>query len=267
MIHGQKVVVVLPAYNAAATLAQTIAEIDRSIVDEIILVDDASSDDTVAIAQTLSIHHIRVHPQNRGYGGNQKTCYQTALDTGADIIIMLHPDYQYTPKLLPVMAHMIASGLYDVVLGSRILGGTALKGGMPIYKYIANRLLTFFQNLLLGAKLSEYHTGYRAYNRKVLLTIPWQHNSDDFVFDNEFLSQVIYAGFRIGEVSCPTRYFPEASSINFWRSVRYGLGVVRVTFEHLLSKLGLYKTPRYAMNPLEERLTDQAEANIAPKSP
>ena len=267
MIHGQKVVVVLPAYNAAATLAQTIAEIDRSIVDEIILVDDASSDDTVAIAQTLSIHHIRVHPQNRGYGGNQKTCYQTALDTGADIIIMLHPDYQYTPKLLPVMAHMIASGLYDVVLGSRILGGTALKGGMPIYKYIANRLLTFSQNLLLGAKLSEYHTGYRAYNRKVLLTIPWQHNSDDFVFDNEFLSQVIYAGFRIGEVSCPTRYFPEASSINFWRSIRYGLGVVRVTFEHLLNKLGLYKTPRYAMNPLEERLTDQPEANIAPKSP
>ena len=259
MINGQKVAVVLPAYNAAATLARTVAEIDRNIVDEIILVDDASSDDTVAIARTLNLHHIRVHSQNRGYGGNQKTCYQTALDTGADIIIMLHPDYQYTPRLLPVMAYMIASGLYDVVLGSRILGGTALKGGMPLYKYIANRLLTFFQNLLLGAKISEYHTGYRAYSRKVLLAIPWQHNSDDFVFDNEFLSQVIYAGFRIGEVSCPTRYFPEASSINFLRSVRYGLGVIRVTFEHRLSKMGLCKIPRYEMKPLSERLIEKTE--------
>jgi glycosyltransferase involved in cell wall biosynthesis len=253
VINGQKVVVVLPAYNAAATLAQTVHEIDRTIVDEIILVDDASRDDTVAIAKTLNLHHILVHPQNRGYGANQKTCYQTALQVGADIIIMLHPDYQYTPKLLPVMAYMIASGLYDVVLASRILGGTALKGGMPLYKYIANRALTLFQNLLLGAKLSEYHTGYRAYHKRVLLSIPWQHNSDDFIFDNEFLSQVLYAGFRIGEVSCPTRYFPEASSINFPRSVRYGLGVIRVTFEHLLSKAGLLKIPRYAIKTIEEK--------------
>ncbi len=257
MINGQKVVVVLPAYNAAATLAQTVTEIDRSIVDEIILVDDASSDDTLAIARSLHLHHIRIHPHNRGYGGNQKTCYQIALEVGADIIIMLHPDYQYTPKLLPVMAYMIASGLYDVVLGSRILGGTALKGGMPLYKYISNRLLTFFQNLLLGAKLSEYHTGYRAYNRKVLLSIPWERNSDDFIFDNQFLSQVIYAGFRIGEVSCPTRYFPEASSINFLRSVRYGLGVIWVTLEHLLSKAGLLRIARYELRPFPEERADK----------
>ncbi len=250
MIYNHKVVVVLPAYNAAATLTQTVQEIDRSIVDEIILVDDASRDETVAIARQLGLSHIIVHPENRGYGANQKTCYRAALDMNADIIIMLHPDYQYTPKLLPVMAHMIASGLYDVVLGSRILGGTALKGGMPLYKYIANRALTFFQNLLLGAKLSEYHTGYRAYHRRVLLAIPWEHNSDDFIFDNEFLSQVIYAGFRIGEVSCPTRYFPEASSINFPRSVRYGLGVLRVSIEHLLNKAKLLNSPAYKIGPI-----------------
>ncbi len=250
MIYNHKVVVVLPAYNAAATLTQTVQEIDRSIVDEIILVDDASRDETVAIARQLGLSHIIVHPENRGYGANQKTCYRAALDMNADIIIMLHPDYQYTPKLLPVMAHMIASGLYDVVLGSRILGGTALKGGMPLYKYIANRALTFFQNLLLGAKLSEYHTGYRAYHKRVLLAIPWEHNSDDFIFDNEFLSQVIYAGFRIGEVSCPTRYFPEASSINFPRSVRYGLGVLRVSIQHLLNKAKLLNSPAYKIGPI-----------------
>ncbi len=255
MIYNHKVVVVLPAYNAAATLPQTFQEIDRSIVDEIILVDDASRDDTVTIARRLGLNHIIVHPENRGYGANQKTCYRAALDMNADIIIMLHPDYQYTPKLLPVMAHMIASGLYDVVLGSRILGGTALKGGMPLYKYIANRALTLVQNLLLGAKLSEYHTGYRAYHKRVLLSIPWQHNSDDFIFDNEFLSQVIYAGFRIGEVSCPTRYFPEASSINFSRSMRYGLGVLRVTLAHLLNKARLLHSPSYKINPLP---TDRA---------
>ncbi len=247
MIGPHKIVVVLPAYNAAATLAQTVAEIDRDLVDEVILVDDASRDETVAVARALGLPHIIVHPQNLGYGGNQKTCYRTALEIGGDIIVMLHPDYQYTPKLLPVMAHMIASGLYDIVLGSRILGGGALKGGMPPYKYIANRSLTLFQNLFLGAKLSEYHTGYRAYHRRVLEYLPWKANSNDFVFDNEFLSQALYAGFRIGEVSCPTRYFPEASSINFSRSVWYGLGVIRVTVEHLLNRWGLWRSMRYQM--------------------
>ncbi|MEN3040297.1 MAG: glycosyltransferase family 2 protein [Bacteroidia bacterium] len=248
MINGKKVVVVLPAYNAEATLARTLEEIDRSIVDEIVLVDDASSDRTVELARSLGIQHIIVHERNKGYGGNQKTCYEYALKLGADIVIMLHPDYQYTPKLLPVMAYMVASGLYDVVLGSRILGGGALKGGMPLYKYIANRFLTAFQNLLLGAKLSEYHTGYRAYSRQVLEYLNWKANSDDYIFDNEFLSQVIYAGFRIGEVSCPTRYFPEASSINFRRSIRYGLGVLGVTIEHVLARWGLYRHKRYISN-------------------
>jgi glycosyltransferase involved in cell wall biosynthesis len=245
MIGEKKVVVVLPAYNAEATLPQTVAEIDLSLVDEIILVDDASRDKTVALAHQLGIKHVIVHEQNRGYGGNQKTCYRKALEVGGDIIIMLHPDYQYTPKLLPAMAHLVASGLYPVVLGSRILGGGGLKGGMPLYKYIANRFLTAFQNFFLRAKLSEYHTGYRAYSREVLENLPWEANSDDFVFDNEFLSQVIFAGYPIGEISCPTRYFPEASSINFPRSVRYGLGVLRVTIQHLLARWGLYRHPRY----------------------
>ncbi|MCS7297363.1 MAG: glycosyltransferase family 2 protein [Bacteroidia bacterium] len=245
MIKGKKVVVVLPAYNAAATLAATLAEIDRQLVDEIVLVDDASQDQTAELARQLGITHIIVHQHNRGYGGNQKTCYTYALQLGADIIIMLHPDYQYTPKLLPAMAHLVASGLYPVVLGSRILGGGALQGGMPLYKYIANRLLTAFQNLLMGSKLSEYHTGYRAYSREVLEALPWHYNSDDYIFDNEFLSQVLYAGIRIGEISCPTRYFPEASSINFRRSLWYGLGVLRVTLEFLLAKLGIYRHPRY----------------------
>lgn len=247
MIQGKKVVVVLPAYNAEATLAATLAEIDRSIVDEIILVDDASQDHTVEIARQLGIQHIIVHTRNKGYGGNQKTCYTHALRLGADIIIMLHPDYQYTPKLLPVMAYMVATGIYPIVLGSRILGGGALKGGMPLYKYIANRILTALQNLLLGAKLSEYHTGYRAYSREVLEKLSWQLNSDDFIFDNEFLSQAIYAGIPIGEISCPTRYFPEASSINFWRSVKYGVGILRVTFQHLLAQWGIYRHPRYKL--------------------
>lgn len=245
MIYGKKVVVVLPAYNAEATLRATLAEIDRELVDEIVLVDDASRDQTVALAHQLGIRHIIVHERNKGYGANQKTCYTYALRLGADIVIMLHPDYQYTPKLLPAMAHLVASGLYPVVLGSRILGGGALKGGMPLYKYIANRFLTAFQNLLLGAKLSEYHTGYRAYSREVLETLPWEENSDDFIFDNEFLSQVIYAGFPIGEISCPTRYFPEASSINLRRSIIYGLGVLRVTIEHVLDRLGVYRCRRY----------------------
>ncbi|MCX7605706.1 MAG: glycosyltransferase family 2 protein [Bacteroidia bacterium] len=247
MIQGKKVVVVLPAYNATQTLERTVAEIDRTIVDEIVLVDDASRDHTAALARRLGIPHVIVHEKNRGYGGNQKTCYQYALELGADIIVMLHPDYQYTPKLLPAMAHLVASGLYPVVLGSRILGGGALKGGMPLYKYIANRFLTALQNILLRAKLSEYHTGYRAYSREVLETLSWQKNSDDFIFDNEFLSQVIYAGYPIGEITCPTHYFPEASSINFTRSVKYGLGILRVTFQHLLGKWGIYQHPRYLL--------------------
>ncbi|MCX8111748.1 MAG: glycosyltransferase family 2 protein [Bacteroidia bacterium] len=269
MIAGKKVVVVLPAYNAEVTLEATLREIDRSLVDEIVLVDDASQDLTVKLAQQLGIKHIIVHECNKGYGANQKTCYKYALDLGGDIIIMLHPDYQYTPKLLPAMASLVASGFYPVVLGSRILGGGALKGGMPLYKYIANRLLTAFQNFFMGAKLSEYHTGYRAYSREVLTTIPWWRNSDNFVFDNEFLSQVIYAGFPVGEISCPTRYFPEASSINFYRSIQYGLGVIRVTIQHILAKLRIYVHPRYKMEP-KERLGKLPAGNkpfIIPSSP
>ncbi|RMF46540.1 MAG: glycosyltransferase family 2 protein [Bacteroidetes bacterium] len=254
MIYGKKVVVVLPAYNAAKTLSQTLAEIDRDLVDEIILVDDASQDNTAELARKLGLTHVIVHEKNRGYGGNQKTCYRKALELGADIVVMLHPDYQYTPKLLPAMAHLVATGLYPVVLGSRILGGGALKGGMPLYKYLANRFLTAFQNLFLGAKLSEYHTGYRSFAREVLEKLPWHLNSDDFIFDNEILSQVILAGYPIGEISCPTRYFPEASSINFRRSVIYGLGILRVTFQHVLAKLGLYRHPRYVF----ERKADPA---------
>lgn len=255
MIYGKKVVVVLPAYNAAKTLPQTLAEIDRDLVDEIILVDDASQDDTAELARKLGLTHVIVHDKNRGYGGNQKTCYRKALELGADIVVMLHPDYQYTPKLLPAMAHLVATGLYPVVLGSRILGGGALKGGMPLYKYLANRFLTAFQNLFLGVKLSEYHTGYRSFAREVLETLPWHLNSDDFIFDNEMLSQVILAGYPIGEISCPTRYFPEASSINFRRSVVYGLGILRVTFQHVLAKLGIFRHPRYIF----ERRPDPAK--------
>jgi len=238
MIYKKKVVVVMPAYNAAKTLKQTYDEIDRDIVDEIILVDDASRDETAKLAKKLKIKTI-IHPQNRGYGGNQKTCYEAALKLGADIVIMLHPDYQYTPKLIPAMAHMLASGLYDAVLGSRILGGQALQGGMPIYKYISNRFLTLTQNALMGAKLSEYHTGYRAFTRKVLQAIPMEKNSDDFIFDNEMLSQIHYLGFRIAEVTCPAKYFAEASSINFVRSSIYGLGCLWVALQFRLAKMGL----------------------------
>ncbi|TVQ42489.1 MAG: glycosyltransferase family 2 protein [Wenzhouxiangella sp.] len=244
MIANQKVVVVLPAYNAARTLAQTLAEVPRDLVDEIILVDDASLDDTVAVAERAGIEHVIRHPQNRGYGGNQKTCYAKALELGADIVIMLHPDYQYTPKLIPAMAGLVASGLFPVVLGSRILGGGALRGGMPFYKYVANRALTAFQNLCTGAKLSEYHTGYRAFSADVLRDIPLQANSDDFIFDNQMLAQIIHRGYLIGEVTCPTAYFDEASSINFRRSVVYGLGVLGVSVASLASRLGLYQ-PRY----------------------
>ncbi len=224
MINDKKIVVVMPAYNAAATLEQTFREVAaHGIVDEVIVVDDASRDETARVAQQLGAT-LYVHPRNRGYGGNQKTCYRRALEAGADIVVMVHPDYQYSPLLLPALVSPIAVGLYDCMLGSRILGGGALKGGMPGWKYVANRALTAAENILLGAKLSEYHTGYRAFSREVLETLPLHRNSDDFVFDNQMLAQILYFGFSIGEVSCPTRYFPEASSINFARSVKYGFG-------------------------------------------
>jgi glycosyltransferase involved in cell wall biosynthesis len=238
MVRKQKVVVVMPAYNAEKTLRKTYDEVPKDIVDEIILVDDASLDHTAKLARKLKIKTL-VHPKNRGYGGNQKTCYEEALKRGADIVIMLHPDYQYTPKLIPAMAHMLASGEYDVVLGSRILGGQALKGGMPLYKYISNRFLTFAQNLLMGAKLSEYHTGYRAFTRKVLRAVPLERNSDDYIFDNQMLSQIHYLGFRIAEVTCPAKYFKEASSINFTRSTAYGLGCLWTALQFRLNRMGL----------------------------
>ena len=239
MIQNQKVVVVLPAYNAAQTLKKTYNEIPFDLVDEVVLVDDASSDETVALGRSLGIEHIIKHEANKGYGGNQKSCYNKALELNADIIIMLHPDYQYTPLLIPSMANIIAQDLYPVVLGSRILGMGALKGGMPIYKYIANRFLTLFQNIFINAKLSEYHTGYRAYSAEVLNKINYEANSDDFVFDNQVLSQIIYAGYEIGEVTCPTKYFEDASSINFSRSMKYGLGVISTSCCHLLQRMGL----------------------------
>lgn len=239
MINGQKVIVVLPAFNAALTLEQTYAEIDRTIVDEVILVDDASKDDTVIKAKAIGILHVISHESNKGYGGNQKSCYRKALEAGADIIVMLHPDYQYTPALIGPMVSLIANKVYPVVLGSRILGKGALKGGMPFYKYVANRLLTATQNLLMGQKLSEYHTGYRAYHRDVLLAVPFESNSDDFIFDNEILAQIFYKGFDVAEITCPTKYFDEASSINFSRSLKYGFGVLRVSFQYLFQKAGL----------------------------
>jgi glycosyltransferase involved in cell wall biosynthesis len=235
MLAGKRVTVILPAYNAARTLERTFAEIPRDIVDEVILTDDASKDGTVELSQRLGIHTL-VHDRNRGYGANQKTCYAEALARGADIVVMLHPDYQYSPLLVTAMASMISSGHYDVVLGSRILGRGALAGGMPLYKYIANRALTFFENVLLGLKLSEYHTGYRAWSRKGLESLALQRCSDDFVFDNEMLAQAAFAGLSIGEISCPTRYFAEASSINFRRSVTYGLGVLRTAVVFRLAR-------------------------------
>jgi glycosyltransferase involved in cell wall biosynthesis len=240
MISGKKIAVVLPAYNAAKTLQRTFDEIPRDIVDDIILVDDASLDETLRLAGKLGIYSS-AHASNLGYGANQKTCYTTALARGADIIVMLHPDYQYTPKLVPAMASMIASEEFDVVLGSRILGRGALKGGMPLYKYLANRVLTLIQNILIGQKLSEYHTGYRAWSRKVLETLPLNQCSNDFIFDNQMLMQAIHFGFRIGEISCPTRYFADASSINFSRSVVYGLGVLKTSAAFFLQRIGLAK--------------------------
>lgn len=247
MIKGKKIIVVLPAYNAESTLAQTYQEIPRDLVDEVVLVDDGSCDRTVEEAQRLGIEHIIRHEQNKGYGGNQKTCYQKALSLGADIVIMLHPDYQYTPKLIPAMAQVIAQGVYPVVLGSRILGNGALKGGMPLYKYVFNRLLTLVQNILVGQKLSEYHTGYRAFSREILEQIPYERCSDGFVFDNQVLSQIIYAGHEIAELTCPTHYFAAASSINFWSSLVYGIGVLKTSIGHFLNKKGLLCSPLYEM--------------------
>lgn len=244
MLNGKKIVVVLPAYNAEKTLEKTYLEIPFEIVDDVVLVDDASRDDTPEVARRLGITTI-VHENNRGYGGNQKTCYRTALGLGADIVVMLHPDYQYTPHLIPAMAAMIAYGEFDVSLASRILGTGALKGGMPLYKYISNRFLTFTENVLLGQKLSEYHTGYRAFSRAVLESLPLEMNSDDFVFDNQMLAQITWCGFRIGEVSCPTKYFPEASSINFRRSVTYGLGVLGTAFSYRFARMGIMRNRIY----------------------
>jgi glycosyltransferase involved in cell wall biosynthesis len=238
MISGQKVVVVMPAYNAELTLERTFKDIPFDIVDEVLLVDDFSHDETVALAQKLNIRCF-LHERNLGYGGNQKTCYTEALKLGADIVVMLHPDYQYSPKIIPALAGLVASGEYELALGSRILGGKSIQGGMPVYKYIANRVLTAMQNLILGAKLSEYHTGFRAFARHVLEILPILENSDDFLFDNEILCQAVYFGFNIGEVSCPTHYFPEASSINLTRSVKYGFGVLLTSGKFLLQKLGL----------------------------
>lgn len=244
MLEGKRIIVVLPAYNAAKTLEQTVAEIPRSLVDEIILTDDASTDETIAVARRLGLTVMR-HDRNRGYGGNQKTCYQAALSAGADVVVMLHPDYQYSPRLIAAMSSMVVSGHYDVVMGSRILGIGALKGGMPLYKYFANRLLTFFQNVMVGQKLSEYHTGYRAFSRRLLEDLPLLRCSDDFVFDNQMLAQAIHKDYAIGEISCPTRYFAEASSINFKRSVIYGLGVVGTSLSLWAHRRGLRRSPLF----------------------
>jgi glycosyltransferase involved in cell wall biosynthesis len=251
MIHGRKIVVVMPAYNAGKTLERTYSEVPRDIVDDVILVDDSSGDDTPQAARKLGIKFL-VHPFNRGYGGNQKTCYRLALEEGADIVVMLHPDYQYTPKLITAMAAMVASGEYDVVLGSRILGTGALTGGMPLYKYLSNRILTLVQNLLMGLKLSEYHTGYRSFSREVLETLPLSENSDDFIFDNQMLVQAVHFGFRIGEISCPTRYIAESSSISFRRSVIYGLGVLLVSVQFRLARWKLLR-PRFLESPASQR--------------
>lgn len=249
MLNNQKIVVVMPAYNAEKTLLQTYHEVmKQGVVDEVIVVDDASSDRTVDVAKTLPRTKVFVHEKNLGYGGNQKTCYRLALAEGADIVIMVHPDYQYTPKLIPAMASMIANGLYHCVLGSRILGGYALKGGMPLWKYVANRFLTLTENVLIGAKLSEYHTGYRAFSRELLTRLSLEHNSDDFVFDNQMLAQIVWLGYTIAEVSCPTSYFAEASSINFRRSVTYGFGCLSTALNFRLCKMGWKKNPLFPVD-------------------
>lgn len=244
MLKGKKIIVVMPAYNAARTLSATHHEVPHEIVDEVIMVDDKSSDETVQVANKLGILTIQ-HDYNQGYGGNQKTCYKTALERGADIVIMLHPDYQYTPRLITAMASLIGEGLFDCVLGSRILGVGALKGGMPLYKYLSNRTLTLIQNILLGYKLSEYHTGYRAFRREILESLPWQANSDDFLFDNQMLAQIIYAGYSIGEISCPTLYNADSSSINFRRSVIYGFGVIKTSLVFRLNRWKILHSPEF----------------------
>jgi glycosyltransferase involved in cell wall biosynthesis len=245
MLNGKKIVVVLPAYNAAKTLEKTYNEIPFDIVDEVVLVDDVSKDDTIEVAKKIGIKHIIKHDQNKGYGGNQKSCYNKALELNADIVVMLHPDYQYTPKLIPSICHIIANDLYPVVLGSRILGKGALTGGMPYYKYFFNRILTLTENILISQKLSEYHTGYRAFSKEVLNAINYNVNNDDFVFDNEMLSQIFMKDFEIAEITCPTKYFDDASSINFTRSMQYGLGVLRVSLVHRLHKWGIIKSKLY----------------------
>ena len=245
MLNQKKIVVVLPAYNAAKTLERTYREIPFDIVDDVVLVDDVSKDNTIEVARQLGIQHIIRHDRNKGYGGNQKSCYNKALELKADIVVMLHPDYQYTPMLIPAMCSIIANDLYQVVLGSRILGKGALRGGMPRYKYIFNRMLTLTENILIGQKLSEYHTGYRAFSRKVLESIDYNGNNDDFVFDNEMLSQIFMKKFEIAEITCPTKYFEDASSINFRRSAKYGMGVLRVSLTHLFHKWGLRNSPLY----------------------
>ncbi|MGD9973631.1 MAG: glycosyltransferase family 2 protein [Desulfatirhabdiaceae bacterium] len=240
MYNHKKIIVVMPAYNAELTLQKTWNEVmAQGVVDTVIIVDDASRDDTTAIARSLPHTLVFTHDRNRGYGANQKTCYRMALDADADIIIMVHPDYQYTPKLIPALTSLIANGLYDCVLGSRILGGYALKGGMPVWKYISNRFLTLVENMMIGAKLSEYHTGYRAFSRQLIEKIPFQFNSDDFVFDNQMLAQIVWMGYTIAEVSCPTKYFAEASSINFTRSLKYGFGCLQTALMFRLSRMGL----------------------------
>jgi glycosyltransferase involved in cell wall biosynthesis len=245
VVNGNKVLVVLPAYNAEKTLERTLAEVPPGVVDEFLLVDDASRDGTTALADQLGVPYL-THSRNRGYGGNQKTCYTEALRRGAGIIVMLHPDYQYSPKLIGAMAWLVGSGEFDIVLGSRILGAGAVQGGMPRYKYVANRFLTAAENILLGTKLSEFHTGYRAFSRRVLETLPLEENSDDYVFDNQMLAQAVRFGFRIGEISCPTRYFPEASSINFRRSVVYGLGVLATAVSYRLDRWGVRRSPIFS---------------------
>jgi glycosyltransferase involved in cell wall biosynthesis len=256
MIHGKKLVVVMPAYNAEKTLRTTYEEIPHEYVDDVILVDDASTDRTARLAKELNIRTI-IHRENRGYGGNQKTCYKEALKLGADVIVMVHPDYQYTPKLILAMSSIIVNGLYDIVLGSRILVGGALKGSMPLYKYIFNRFLTLVQNVLVKQKLSEYHTGYRAFSRQVLETLPLNENSDDFVFDNQMLVQALFFGFAIGEVSCPTKYFEDASSINFARSVTYGLGVLATSVQYRLQKWGIRKFRIFSSDGSRLKMSDE----------
>ncbi len=262
MLCGKQVVVVLPAYNAAITLKRTVDELDRAIVDDIVLVDDASTDHTIEVAEALGLTVVR-HPANRGYGGNQKTCYRTALDLGADIVVMVHPDYQYSPLLVPSLAAMIAYGEYDLVLGSRILAQNAVARGMPRYKYISNRALTVVENLLMRQKLSEYHTGLRAYSRELLAALPLERNSDDFVFDNQIIAQALAAGARVGELSCPTRYHAEASSIGLGRSIRYGIGVLRTAAQYRLHADGLGSFPYLEVSPIERDTAAPSLAHVS----